>query len=117
MAPSLPKTYKAAIFKEANAPLALEDVELRQPEEGQILIKVLATGVCHSDAGVQAGAMMNTLYFIRQDYQFPVYLDLTLTFQSTYSRPRIDRRSRSIRSWREEVEGWRSRWSRLAWRA
>ena len=61
MAPTLPKTYKAALFKEANGPLVLEDVELKQPEEGQILIKVLATGVCHSDAGVQAG-MMNSLY-------------------------------------------------------
>lgn len=70
MAPNLPKTYKAAIFKEANAPLSLEDVELRQPEEGQVLIKVLATGVCHSDAGVQAGAMGNTLYFIRQHSPF-----------------------------------------------
>ena len=66
MAPNLPKTFKAAIFKEANAPLTLEDVELRQPEEGQILIKVLATGVCHSDAVVQSGAM-STLYFIRPD--------------------------------------------------
>lgn len=62
MAPNFPKTYKAAIFKKANAPLALEDVELKLPEEGQILIKVLATGVCHSDAVVQAGFMGNTLY-------------------------------------------------------
>ena len=63
MAQELPKTYKAALFKEANAPLTFEDVELKQPEAGQILIKVLATGVCHSDAMVQAGAM-NTLYVI-----------------------------------------------------
>ena len=61
MAPNLPKTYKAAIFKEANAPLTLENVELKMPIEGQILIKVLATGVCHSDAIVQAGSM-NSLY-------------------------------------------------------
>lgn len=60
MAPNLPKTYKAAVFKAANAPLTLEDIELKMPAEGQILIKVLATGVCHSDAMVQAGAM-NTL--------------------------------------------------------
>jgi len=60
MAPNLPKTYKAALFKEANAPLTFEDMELKMPVEGQILIRVLATGVCHSDAMVQAGAM-NTL--------------------------------------------------------
>ncbi|KAI4091266.1 MAG: hypothetical protein L6R37_007769 [Teloschistes peruensis] len=57
MAPSLPKTYKAAVFKKANEKLTIEDVELRQPEEGQVLIKVLATGVCHSDAMTQSGVM------------------------------------------------------------
>lgn len=61
MAPNLPKTYKAASFKEANGPLTLEDVELKMPEDGLVLVKVLAVGVCHSDAMVQAAAM-NTLY-------------------------------------------------------
>ena len=64
MASNLPKTYKAALFKEANGPLVLEDVELKQPDEGQILIKVLATGVCHSDAGVQTGGTGNSLYVL-----------------------------------------------------
>ncbi len=62
MAPNLPKTYKAAVFKEASAPLTLEDVELKQPIEGEILIKVLATGICHSDQMVQEGHLGNTLY-------------------------------------------------------
>ncbi|KAL9040130.1 MAG: hypothetical protein Q9180_002102 [Flavoplaca navasiana] len=57
MAPSLPKTYKAAIFKKANEKLTIEDVELKQPEQGEVLIKVLATGVCHSDVMAQTGAM------------------------------------------------------------
>ncbi len=61
MAPALPKTYKAAIFKKANDKLTIEDVELKQPEQGQVLIKVLATGVCHSDALVQSGAFGNSL--------------------------------------------------------
>lgn len=61
MAPSLPKTYKAAVFKKANEKLTIEDVELRQPEEGQVLIKVLATGVCHSDAMTQSGVMGSPL--------------------------------------------------------
>lgn len=55
MAPTLPKTYKAAIFKKANDKLTIEDVELKQPDQGQVLIKVLATGVCHSDKMVQSG--------------------------------------------------------------
>ncbi|KAL9636132.1 MAG: hypothetical protein Q9204_002375 [Flavoplaca sp. TL-2023a] len=56
MAPSLPKTYKAAIFKKANEKLTIEDVELKQPEQGEVLIKVLATGVCHSDVMAQTDA-------------------------------------------------------------
>lgn len=59
MASTLPKTYKAAVFEKANDKLTMKDVELKQPEEGQVLIKVLANGVCHSDAMVQSGAMGN----------------------------------------------------------
>ena len=61
MSPSLPKTYKAAIFKEQNQPLTIEDVELKEPTEGEILIKVLACGVCRSDTHVQDGAMGSPL--------------------------------------------------------
>lgn len=57
MSPSLPKTYKAASFEKKDDQLTLKDVELKQPERGQVLVKVLAVGVCHSDAMVQAGAM------------------------------------------------------------
>ena len=61
MAPSLPKSYKAAIFKEKGAPLTIEEVELKHPGEGEILIKVLACGVCGSDHVVQQGLMGNPL--------------------------------------------------------
>lgn len=61
MSPTLPKTYKAAIFKKASEPLTLEDVELKQPIEGEILIRVLATGVCRSDQAVQGGHFGNSL--------------------------------------------------------
>lgn len=54
-----PKTFKAALFKKANEPLTFEDVELKEPREGEVLIKVLATGVCHSDADVQTGGFGN----------------------------------------------------------
>ena len=53
MPPNLPKTYKAAFFKEGGKPTSMEDVELKQPEFGQVLIKVLATGMCYSEAPVQ----------------------------------------------------------------
>ncbi len=56
----LPKSYQVAVFEKANAPLTLKDVALESPKVGQVLVKVLATGVCHSDAAVQAGAFGNS---------------------------------------------------------
>ncbi|KAI1321962.1 alcohol dehydrogenase [Xylariaceae sp. FL0255] len=52
---SLPKTYKAAVITKANEPIAIQDLELKQPGHGQVLVKVLACGVCHSDLFIQRG--------------------------------------------------------------
>ncbi|KAH7319423.1 putative alcohol dehydrogenase [Rhexocercosporidium sp. MPI-PUGE-AT-0058] len=57
---SLPKTYKAAVFEKANAPLTIKDVPLEAPSAGQVLVKVLACGVCGSDSGVQSGGFGNS---------------------------------------------------------
>lgn len=40
---------------EKDAPLTVEEVDLKQPGEGEVLIKVHAVGVCHSDAMVPTG--------------------------------------------------------------
>ncbi|KAF2144818.1 uncharacterized protein K452DRAFT_222700 [Aplosporella prunicola CBS 121167] len=55
--PQLPKTYKAIVVEAPNQPLKLKDVELKHPQEGQILVKVAACGVCHADEMVRAGIM------------------------------------------------------------
>lgn len=52
----LPKTYKAAVFEKQGEKLVIKDIELKQPEAGSILVKVLASGICHSDVNVQIGA-------------------------------------------------------------
>lgn len=62
MAPEIPKTHKAALFKEKGGPLVIEQVETKHPQEGEILIKVLACGVCHSDSFAQAQAYGTPLY-------------------------------------------------------
>lgn len=54
---NLPKTYKAIVIEKAGAPWAVKDVELKAPEEGQIVIKTEACGICHSDSMVQEGHM------------------------------------------------------------
>lgn len=67
MSPSLPKTYKAAVIEQNNAPLTIKDLPLKEPQDGQILVKVKACGVCHSDEIVRAG-MMGTPYVARPLY-------------------------------------------------
>ena len=62
MAPQIPKTHKAAMFKEKGGPLVVEEIETRQPQDGEILIKVQACGICHSEVMVQESAFGTPLY-------------------------------------------------------
>jgi len=41
---------KAAVVHETNETLKLEEVELMEPKGDEVLIKIVATGVCHTDA-------------------------------------------------------------------
>lgn len=52
---TLPKTYKAWQVEKAGGPLVQKELELKKPGPGQVLVKVLACGVCHSDTGMQQG--------------------------------------------------------------
>jgi propanol-preferring alcohol dehydrogenase len=45
----IPKTMKAAVIHEFGAPLHIEEVQVREPGENEILVKVIACGVCHTD--------------------------------------------------------------------
>lgn len=46
---SIPKTMKAAVSKEYGKPLIIEEVPVPKPKEGEILVKIEACGVCHTD--------------------------------------------------------------------
>ncbi len=46
----------AAVAWEAKKPLQIEEVELAGPEKGEVLVKMHATGVCHTDAYTLSGA-------------------------------------------------------------
>ena len=43
------KTMKAAVVHKFGAPLVIEDVPVPTPGPGQVLVKVVASGVCHTD--------------------------------------------------------------------
>lgn len=61
---SLPKTHRAAIFEKKGEKLVLKDVETPRPKEGEVLVKVLATGVCRSDEFVPAEVMSPLYVFL-----------------------------------------------------
>jgi S-(hydroxymethyl)glutathione dehydrogenase / alcohol dehydrogenase len=46
---------RAAVAWEAGKPLEIEEVELEGPKQGEVLLKVVATGVCHTDAYTLSG--------------------------------------------------------------
>ncbi|ODQ51765.1 alcohol dehydrogenase [Saitoella complicata NRRL Y-17804] len=55
MTMSIPKTAKACVIEAAKAPFKIVEREVEQPKQGEILIKTLACGVCHSDSIVKEG--------------------------------------------------------------
>ncbi len=48
---------KAAILRAYNQPLSVEDIEIDGPGPGEVLVKTVATGVCHSDLHCIDGAL------------------------------------------------------------
>src|SRR4029078_987438 len=46
---------KAAILNDYLTPLSIEEVTLDPPKAGEVKVKILATGVCHSDYHVMKG--------------------------------------------------------------
>ena len=47
---------KAAVAFEAEKPLSIETVQLDGPKEGEVLVEIKATGVCHTDEFTRSGA-------------------------------------------------------------
>ena len=43
----------AAVTKAKGEPFVLEEVELDEPQNGEILVRIVASGICHTDEAVQ----------------------------------------------------------------
>ena len=48
-------TCKAAIAWEAGKPLSVEEVQVAPPKAGEVRVRIIATGVCHTDAFTLSG--------------------------------------------------------------
>src|ERR1700727_1659412 len=47
---------RAAVLEECAAPLAISEVELAEPRAGEVLVRLEACGVCHTDLYTASGA-------------------------------------------------------------
>jgi S-(hydroxymethyl)glutathione dehydrogenase/alcohol dehydrogenase len=47
---------RAAVAWEAGKPLSIEQVDLQGPQSGEVLVRIVASGVCHTDAFTLSGA-------------------------------------------------------------
>ena len=52
-----PVVATAAVLEEVGEPLVLREVELDAPQEGEIRVKVVGAGICHTDVSGMAGAI------------------------------------------------------------
>src|SRR3546814_4790061 len=43
------QTMKAAVVRQFGKPLTIEQVPVPQPGPGEVLVKIVASGVCHTD--------------------------------------------------------------------
>ena len=47
----------AAVFEKLFTPLSVTEVEIDAPRAGEVLVKIVASGVCHTDALARDGDM------------------------------------------------------------
>ncbi|MFW2405989.1 MAG: S-(hydroxymethyl)glutathione dehydrogenase/class III alcohol dehydrogenase [Gammaproteobacteria bacterium] len=47
---------RAAVAWEAGKPLVIEEIDVAAPKQGEVLVRIVATGVCHTDAFTLSGA-------------------------------------------------------------
>src|SRR5471030_1145660 len=47
---------RAAVLEEFGAPLVVREIELAEPRAGEVLVRLVACGVCHTDLYSASGA-------------------------------------------------------------
>ena len=51
------RTAKAVICRELNKPVVVEDISVDSPKRGEVMVKIAACGVCHSDLSATNGTI------------------------------------------------------------
>lgn len=48
---------RAVVCREVNKPVSVEDVQLEKPRRGEVMVRLVASGVCHSDLSITNGTL------------------------------------------------------------
>lgn len=56
--PTVPETMRAAVLVAPGEPLAVKRIRTPRPRSGEVLVKVTACGLCHSDLHVMSGKIL-----------------------------------------------------------
>ena len=46
---------KAAVFRGVGKPLTIENIEIDKPKPQEVVVRTVASGVCHSDLHIEEG--------------------------------------------------------------
>jgi hypothetical protein len=76
---------RAAIAWGPKQKLEIEDVEVAGPQEGEVLLKVHATGVCHTDAFTMSGEDPEGVFPYTS--QSAAIVNIATRLNQTYARP------------------------------
>ena len=52
---------KAAVLRALGEPLSIEDIDVDPPKENEVLVRVVASGICHSDYSVAHGILRSPM--------------------------------------------------------
>ena len=47
----------AALLREIDAPLTIEEIELDELQAGEVLVRIRGVGICHTDIAAQQGVI------------------------------------------------------------
>ena len=71
-----PKKIRAAVLREQPGKYTVEDLELSAPKTGEMLVEMVATGLCHSDDHIRSNDLpVPNLPIILEDLLFLLYLN------------------------------------------
>src|SRR5471030_2519457 len=54
---NMAKTARAVICRELNMPVVVEQITVDSPKRGEVMVKLAACGVCHSDLSATNGTI------------------------------------------------------------